>query len=90
MAVQFLGRVELVTKRRKDEVRVRDGSTLSDLLTTLAEKYGSRFKIEVFDPVKGSLRSEFVVMVNRTILEDLNAPLKEGDAVVVMPVMSGG
>jgi len=90
VTVQFLGRVEALTKRKKEEVRIKSGSTLADLLRTLAEEYGGRFRSDIFDPVKGALRSEFVIMLNRKLLEDLKTPLREGDIVVLMPVMSGG
>jgi MoaD family protein len=90
VTVQFLGRVETITKRKSEEVRIKEKSTISDLMAILAKEYGGRFKTEILDPVKGELRSEFVVMLNRKLSENLKTPLREGDTVVLMPVMSGG
>jgi len=90
VTVQFLGRVEMLTKMKQEGVQLKEGSTLLDLFAVLAEEHGARFKGEIFDPAMGLLRSEFVAMVNRKILEDPATPLKEGDIVVLMPVMSGG
>jgi len=90
ITVQFLGRVEIITKRKSEEVRIKEESTVSDLMAILAEEHGGRFKTEILDPVKGGLRSEFVVMLNRKLSDNLKTPLREGDIVVLMPVMSGG
>jgi len=93
VTVEYLGYLKNMLKRRFEEVEVNEGATLLELLSMLAEKYGEPFKKEVYEPGRLDVKSEFIVTVNRVLLNQLggiNVTLKHGDRVTLMAFMSGG
>jgi molybdopterin synthase sulfur carrier subunit len=92
--VEYLGHIKnTVTSRREEEVEVADNSTVSDLLVTLSEKHGDSFRKAVFEAGGTDVKSNFVATVNGYLLNQLNGvetKLKDGDHVILMPIVSGG
>jgi molybdopterin converting factor small subunit len=59
----------------------------------IAEKHGKPFTQEVYDPTKKEMKQTFVTMVNGVLMDQLqgvNTPLKNGDNVIIMSLMTGG
>ena len=91
--VHYLSLVKSFTKTSQDEFNLEEASTLSVLLNGVAEKYGKPFTREVYDPVKKEMKPTFVTMVNGVLMDQLqgvNTPLKDGDNVIIMALMTGG
>lgn len=91
--VTYLGLVKTYTKKGQDEVEFPEGAALADLLGKLAKTFSKPFDAEVYDPVKREVKPMFTVMVNGIIigqLKGVDTPLKEGDTVIIMPLMTGG
>jgi len=71
---------------------VTDGATLRDLLEEIASP-NERFKAVLFDPETGSLAAHICLILNGRFLQlmgGLEAKLRPGDTVRVMPAFSGG
>lgn len=92
--LEYLGHIKNVTgNRREEEVEVSDDSTIADLLTMLCEEYGDAFKKAVYERGSLDVKSNFLATVNGYLLNQLDGvktKLKEGDRVILMPVVSGG
>lgn len=92
--VEYLGHLRNVLAiKRTEEIEIDDNSSISDLLTALSEKYGEPFKKAVFESGGSDVKSNFIVTVNGYLLNQLNGvktELRNGDHVVLMPVVSGG
>ena len=91
--VHYLSLVKTFTKNSQDEFDLQEKSPLSELLCTVAEKYGKPFTQEVFDPLQKEMKPTFVTMVNGVLMDQLqgiNTPLKNGDNVIIMALMTGG
>ena len=91
--VHYLGLVKDFTKTSQDEFDLKEASPLSELLYNAAEKYGKPFTQEVYDPTQKEMKPTFVTMVNGVLmdqLQGLNTPLKNGDNVIIMSLMTGG
>jgi molybdopterin converting factor small subunit len=63
------------------------------LLSLLAKKHGEAFKKDVFEPGSVDLRPHHILSVNGILLNQLSGletELKDGDRLVLMPVVTGG
>jgi MoaD family protein len=87
---EFVGLEEL-------ELEVSEGSTLRDLLGKLTERFGPRFEeVRTKDPfeayVRGDGSNPAIILNGRTIdpEQGLGVKLREGDLVVIMPLMASG
>ncbi|MCX6008874.1 MAG: MoaD/ThiS family protein [Chloroflexi bacterium] len=84
--VLFFGRFrELATHDRI--VPLNEGAQLADLLDHLSKEYGADFRNEL------SKTEEIHILVNgqyHSILNDMKTQLRDGDEVVLMPLVTGG
>jgi molybdopterin synthase sulfur carrier subunit len=91
--VHYLGLVKTYTNKGQEDIEVNNTSILSDLLDKLAQTFGNPFNAEVYEPNKREVKTMFTVMVNGVIMGQLNGvdtKLKDGDNVIIMPLMTGG
>jgi len=91
--VHYIGLIKSYTNTSQDEFTLSNSTLLSELLDKIAEDYGKQFMQEVYDPSKKEMTASFVVMVNGVLMDQLkgtNTPLKEGDTVILMSLMTGG
>jgi molybdopterin converting factor small subunit len=91
--VHYISLVKSFTKTSEDEFDLKESSLLSDALNKVAEKYGKPFTKEVYDPEHKEMKATYVAMVNGVLMDQLNGvntPLKEGDSIILMSLMTGG
>ena len=91
--VHYLGLVKTYTNKGQEDIELNDTSILSDLLGEIAQAFGKPFNTEVYDPSKREVKAMFTVMVNGVIIGQLSGvdtKLKDGDSVIIMPLMTGG
>lgn len=91
--MQYISLVKSFTKTSQDEFDLKENSSLSEALCLVAEKYGKPFTQEVYDPERKEMKSTFVAMVNGVLMDQLdgiNTPLKNGDNVILMSLVTGG
>ncbi len=94
LTVEYLGYIKQTLGLEQGEhVELRDGALAHDLLVALAEKHGEPFKKAVYDPKDAEMKPHYILSVNGVFFTQLNGmetPLKEGDRIVFMPVVTGG
>lgn len=94
MKVEYVGHVKnVISGVRVEEVEIRDGALIADLLAMLSEKYGEPFRKAIYEVSDVDVKSNYIVTVNGYLLNQLNGvntKLKHGDHVIVLPVVSGG
>lgn len=92
--VEYLGHIKSITgNKREEELEAREEATITDLLNTLAKRYGEPFKKAIYEPKDADVKSNYIVAVNGYLLnqlEGLETKLKNGDRVALLPVVSGG
>jgi len=91
--VHYISLVKSVTKTGQDEFNLKETAILSDALNKIAEKYGKSFTQEVYDPDRKEMKSTFVAIVNGVLMDQLkgvNTPLKDGDSIMLMSLVTGG
>jgi len=91
--VHYISLVKSFTKTSQDEFDLKEAALLSDVLYKVADKYGKPFTQEVYDPNHKEMKSTFVAMVNGVLMDQLkgiNTPLKDGDSIILMSLMTGG
>ena len=91
--VHYISLVKSYTNKSIEEFTFQNNIALSDLLDKIAESYGKQFTAEVYDPAKKEMKATFVAMVNGVLMDQLkgvNTPLKDGDNVVLMALVTGG
>jgi molybdopterin synthase sulfur carrier subunit len=79
--------------KQPEQVNLADDSSVCDLLSLLAEKHGEPFKKSVYEPKGLDLKPFYVLSINGLLLNQLKGietKLKDGDRVIVLPVVSGG
>ena len=91
--VQYLGLIRSKMGKREEEVDVKEGAFLSDLLNKLTKTYGENLK-SLFDADEENvLDPSFIVTVNGVLtgqLRGMKTRLKRGDRVALMTLISGG
>lgn len=91
--VHYISLVKSYTNKSHEEITLNEGATLSELLDQIAQTYGKQFSTEVYDPNKKEIKQTFVAMVNGIMMDQLkgvNTPLKNGDNIILMSLMTGG
>lgn len=91
--VIYLGVVRSKAGKREEEYEVKDGSSLSDLLNSLAETYGDSLR-SIFDAdEENRLDPTFIATVNGTLRDPFrggDVTLTSGDTIALMTLISGG
>jgi MoaD family protein len=94
VTVEYLGYIkQTLGITQAESIELKPEASTRDLLTLLAKKHGEPFKKAVYDPEDASLKPYHIIAVNGlmiNLLNDLDTKLKDGDRVVVMPVVTGG
>ena len=92
--VEYLGHVRnTIGSQREEEIELQENSKIADLLSTLSEKYGDSFVKAIYKPMDKDVKSNYIITVNGYLLNQLNGVktrLKDGDHVILLPVVSGG
>ena len=91
--IHYLGLVKTYTNKSQDEIELKDGASLSELLNKLAAEFGKQFTQEIYESGAKDVKTMFTVMVNGIVMGQLNGvdtKLKDGDNVILMPLMTGG
>ncbi|MCW4045009.1 MAG: MoaD/ThiS family protein [Candidatus Bathyarchaeota archaeon] len=94
VTVEYLGYIkQTLGVEQGENVTLKDDALVRDLLSTLAEKHGELFQKSVYEPKCSDLKPHYIASVNGLLLNQLNGietKLKDGDRVVLMPVVTGG
>jgi sulfur-carrier protein len=94
ITIDYLGSIkQTLGLKQAEQVELKDQALVRDLLFALAEKYGESFKKAVYEPKDTDLKSQYILSVNGLLLNQLNGietKLKDGDRVILMPVVTGG
>ena len=94
VVVDYLGHIKQTLGLQQTEtVELKDSALVCDLLSVLAEKYGEPFRKAVYEPKELDLKPHYILSVNGLLfnqLKGLETKLKDGDRVVLMPVVTGG
>jgi MoaD family protein len=91
--IHYLGLVKTYTNKTEEDVNLNDGAPLSSVLEQLATEFGKPFNLEVYDPAKKEVKPMFMVLVNGIVIGQLagtDTKLKDGDMIMLMPLMTGG
>ena len=91
--IHYLGLVKTYTNKTQDDLTLKDDATLCEMLEKLAADLGKPFNPEVYEPTKQEIKPTFMVLLNGIVVdpqEGLSTKLKDGDAVVIMPLVTGG
>ena len=74
-------------------LQVKEGASVSDALRELRVYGGEQFCREVFDPKTDKPYKHLFILVNSRIirpLDGLTTVLKEGDVLMILPLVPGG
>lgn len=89
----YYGPVKSATGIEKEKVSLEEGKCLSDLLSVLATKYGTKFRSLIFGGQSEedclSLREGLIVLLNGETC-DFTSKLSNGDNVIFLTAISGG
>jgi len=92
LRIVYLGLVRSKVGKKEEEYEIEDGSSLLDLLQSLAQTYGKSLK-DLFNADENRLDPTFISTVNG-ILKDSSlgskVVLSDGDTVALMTLISGG
>jgi molybdopterin synthase sulfur carrier subunit len=92
--VEYLGHIKKLTNNtRQEEIDVKSPAAVTDVLMILTEKYGEPFKKAIYEPKASDVKSNYIITVNGYLLNQLNGvqtKLKDGDHVILLPIVSGG
>ncbi len=92
--VHYISLVKSYTNKSQDEIALSEDSTLAQLLDQIAQRYtANNSPPKSTTPDKKEMKSTFVAMVNGVLMDQLkgvNTPLKNGDNIILMSLMTGG
>ena len=94
VTVDYLGSIKQTLElKQPEQVQLKDDASLVDLLSILAEKHGDSFKKSVYEPKDTDLKPYYILSLNGEMLNQLKGletPLKDGDHLTFLPVVTGG
>jgi molybdopterin converting factor small subunit len=94
VTVEYLGYIkQTLAVEQGEHVELKDDALARDLLIALAEKHGEPFKKAIYDPKDADMKPHYILSMNGmfiTQLKGMETPLKDGEHVVFMPVVTGG
>jgi MoaD family protein len=94
VTVDYLGSIkQTLDLKHTEKVELKEDALVRDLLRILAERHGDSFRKAVYEPKDIDLKSYHILTVNGLLLnqlEGVETKLKDGDHVVLMPVVTGG
>jgi len=94
VTVDYLGYIKgLIGVTQAEPIELQPEATVRNLLDMLAKKHGDPFRKVIYEPGNTDLKASFILSVNGLLLNQLkglDTKLKEGDQVVLMPIVSGG
>jgi molybdopterin synthase sulfur carrier subunit len=94
VTVDYLGSIkQTLGLKQAEQVELEDDASVCDLLSLLAEKHGDPFKKAVYEPKGLDLKPYHILSINGLLLNQLNGietKLKDGDRIILMPVITGG
>ena len=94
VTVDYLGSIrQTLGLKHPEQVELEVDASVSDLLSALAEKHGAPFKKTVYEPNDLDLKTHYILSVNGLLLnqlEGISTKLKDGDRLILMPVVTGG
>jgi molybdopterin synthase sulfur carrier subunit len=82
-----------VIGQRQLEIDLPDGATVNDLLSYMTKRWGGGLSPHLFEPESHILLPHLRIMVNGQTIQFLRGtetPLKDGDEVLLLPLVSGG
>ncbi len=92
--MDYLGYIKnLLSLQQPETIELQEDAQVLDLLRTLARKHGEPFTTNLFEPDAADLKGNIILTVNGLLLNQLKgieSSLKNGDKVVLMPIVSGG
>ncbi len=91
--IHYLGLVKTYTNQTEDTVELPDAVPLSDLLNKIAQRFGKQFIQDIYQPDAKYIKINFSITVNGIFigqLDGVNTKLKDGDLVILMPLVTGG
>jgi MoaD family protein len=92
--VDYLGSIkQTLGLKHTEKIELKDDSLVRDLLCILAERHGDPFREVVYEPKDIDLKSHHILAINGLLLnqlEGVKTKLRDGDHVVLMPVVTGG
>jgi molybdopterin synthase sulfur carrier subunit len=92
--VDYLGNIkQTLSLKQAEHVELKHKASIRDLLSYLAEKYGDPFRKNVYEPKDLDLKPHYILSLNGLLLNQLKGietKLKDGDHVILMPVVTGG
>ena len=88
-----MGDLRAIVGKQETTANVPQGSTVKDLLASLSDSYGERFRSRVLNPM-GNLEHYVLVFLNGTNIREmsgLETILREGELELMMlPMFEGG
>jgi len=91
--IKFMGDLRAIVGKQETTANVPQGSTVKDLLASLSDSYGERFRSRVLNPM-GNLEHYVLVFLNGTNIREmsgLETILREGELELMMlPMFEGG
>ena len=94
VTVDYLGSIKQTLElKQPEQMHLKDDASLVDLLSMLAEKHGDAFKKSVYEPPDTDLKPYYILSLNGVMLNQLKGletPLKDGDHLTFLPVVTGG
>lgn len=90
--VKYFAAVREIVQKREETIDVPDATTVSNLLSHLAEKYGMKLREYVFQP-DGRPRATLQFLINGkniTSLQGQSTTLRQGDEFAFIPPVGGG
>lgn len=89
VVTKYLAPISNVLNKIAEEVEVKEGATLKDLIDLLSAKYGRRLKDHFFDD-KMEFKPKFIISINGESITDPHVELRDGDHVYFVQPVAGG
>jgi molybdopterin converting factor small subunit len=88
--LRVFGELEQPLGGDRCELAVSTDATLAHLLDAIDERWGTQLSVELWDRAARRFRGPVVILADGRDITDPVAPLREGQIISLVPVISGG
>jgi len=88
--MKYFARIAELVGKREEELEVKDGLLLKDLISFLIKTYGKDLQEYLLDKETKDVKDLFRILINGEVSQIKNVKIENNSEIVIIPPVSGG
>lgn len=88
--MKYFARIAELIEKREEELEVKEGILLIDLISFLIDKYGENLENYLLNKKTKKIKDFFKILINGEISQIKDIKIQDNSEIVIIPPVSGG